>query len=98
MFPGQALSIEIYREGGVRAIELGSVSLSYPDPISGKMVYPDLELVRLALPRRVYTQSHLDYVIEAVARIAGRKSEIRGYGFEYAPEMLRHFTARFKPL
>ncbi len=96
-FPGQALSIEIYREGGIRAIELGSVSLSYPDPISGKMVYPDLELVRLALPRRVYTQSHLDYVIEAVARIAGRKSEIRGYGFEYAPEMLRHFTARFKP-
>jgi tryptophanase len=56
-FPGQALSVEIYREGGIRAIELGSVSLSYPDPVSGKMVYPDLELVRLAIPRRVYTQA-----------------------------------------
>lgn len=97
-FPGQALSVEIYRQGGIRAIELGSVSLSFRNPSNGSMVYPDLELVRLAIPRRVYTQSHLDYVVEMIASVAERKESLRGYGFEYAPELLRHFTARFKPL
>lgn len=97
-FPGQALSVAIYREGGIRAIELGSVSLSYLDPVNGEMVYPALELVRLALPRRVYTQSHLDYVVDIIAGIAERKSTLSGFSFEYAPELLRHFTARFKPL
>jgi tryptophanase len=55
-------------------------------------------LVRLALPRRVYTQSHLDYVAEALGRIARRRDQLRGYRFEYAPALLRHFTARFQPL
>jgi tryptophanase len=62
------------------------------------MAYPDLELVRLAIPRRVYTQTHLDFVVETLVKIAKRKEQVRGYRFSYAPELLRHFTARFEPL
>jgi tryptophanase len=97
-FPGQALAVELYLQGGIRAIEIGSVMFAHPDPETGQMVYPHLELVRLAIPRRVYTQSHLDYVVEITARIASRKDELRGFKFIYAPELLRHFTARFEPL
>jgi tryptophanase len=97
-FPGQALAVELYREGAIRGVEIGSVMFAHPSPETGEMVYPQLELVRLALPRRVYTQSHLDYVAESAARILGRRKSIRGYQFTYAPQLLRHFTARFKPL
>jgi len=97
-YPGHALAIELYREAGVRACEIGSVMFAHPDPDSGQMIYPKLELVRLAIPRRVYTQSHLDYVADAIGRIAKRKEQLRGYRFTYAPEYLRHFTARFEPL
>ncbi|MBU2610333.1 MAG: tryptophanase, partial [Chloroflexi bacterium] len=97
-FPGQALSVELYLEGGIRSSEIGSVMFAHPDPDSGEIVYPQLELVRLAIPRRVYTQSHLDYVAEVIARIAARADKLRGYHFTYAPELLRHFTARFAPL
>jgi tryptophanase len=97
-FPGQALVVELYLEGGIRAVEVGSVMFAHPDPDTGKMVYARLELVRLALPRRMYTQSHLDYVINVLGRIASRKDHIQGYRFTYAPELLRHFTARFEPL
>jgi len=62
------------------------------------MAYPDLELVRLAIPRRVYTQSHLDSVVETLVKIAKRRDTIHGYRFTYAPELLRHFTARFEPV
>jgi tryptophanase len=96
--PGQALAIELYLEGGVRATEIGSVMFAHPDPKTGEMIYPELDLVRLAIPRRVYTQSHLDYVAEVVVRIAERREQVRGYRFTYAPELLRHFTARFEPL
>jgi tryptophanase len=96
--PGQALAIELYLEGGVRATEIGSVMFAHPDPKTGEMIYPELDLVRLAIPRRVYTQSHLDYVAEVVIRIAERREQVRGYRFTYAPELLRHFTARFEPL
>jgi tryptophanase len=97
-FPGQALAIELYLEGGIRAVEIGSVMFAHPDPDTGEMVYPQLELVRLAIPRRVYTQSHLDYVVETIAKIAARRAQISGYRFTYAPELLRHFTARFEPV
>jgi len=62
------------------------------------MIYPRLELVRLALPRRTYTQSHLDYVANCFARIQEHATRVRGYKFSYAPDLLRHFTARFEPL
>ena len=97
-FPGQALAVELYLEGAIRACEIGSVMFAHPDPDSGEIVYPQLELVRLAIPRRVYTQSHMDYVAGTLAKIAKRKSGIRGYKFTYAPELLRHFTAKFQPL
>lgn len=97
-FPGQALAVELYREGGIRGVEIGSVMFAHPSPDSGVMVYPSLELVRLALPRRVYTQAHIDYVAESAARILARRKDIRGYKFTYAPKLLRHFTARFEPL
>jgi tryptophanase len=97
-FPGQALAVELYLEGAIRACEIGSVMFAHPDPDNGEIVYPQLELVRLAIPRRVYTQSHMDYVADTLAKIAQRKSGIRGYKFTYAPELLRHFTAKFQPV
>jgi tryptophanase len=97
-FPGQALSVALYVEGGIRTVEIGSVMFAHPDPVSGQMVYPDLELVRLAIPRRVYTQTHMDYVVQTMKRIAAERENLRGLRFTYAPEMLRHFTARFEPL
>jgi len=97
-FPGQSLTIELYLEGGIRGCEIGSVMFAHPDPETGKIVYPQLELVRLAIPRRVYTQSHMDYVAEAIGKIAKQAKKLRGYRFTYAPELLRHFTAHFEPL
>jgi tryptophanase len=97
-FPGQALAVELYLEGGIRSVEIGSVMFAHQDPSTGEMVYPELELVRLAIPRRVYTQSHLDYVVEALGRIAARQETVQGYKITHAPALLRHFTARFEPL
>ncbi len=97
-FPGQALAVELFREGAIRGVEIGSVMFAFPDPDTGEMVYPKLELLRLAIPRRVYTQSHMDYVADSLARIKARAGSIRGYKFTYAPELLRHFTARFEPV
>jgi tryptophanase len=97
-FPGQALAVELYRAGAIRGVEIGSVMFAHPDPDSGKMIYPQLELLRLAIPRRTYTQSHMDYVADTLAKIKARASSIRGYKFTYAPKLLRHFTARFEPL
>jgi tryptophanase len=98
VFPGQALVIELYRAGGIRSSEIGSVMFSHTDPLTGVMVHPALELVRLAIPRRVYTQAHLDYVVDVICEIAKRRESLRGYRFTYAPEFLRHFTARFETI
>jgi tryptophanase len=97
-FPGQALAVELYRQGAIRGVEIGSVMFAYPDPDSGVMIFPKLELLRLAIPRRTYTQTHLDYVADSLACIKERAPNVRGYKFTYAPELLRHFTARFEPL
>jgi tryptophanase len=97
-FPAQALAVELYREAGVRGVEIGSVMFACLDPETQVWHYPMLELLRLALPRRTYTQSHLDYVADSLARIKGRAESARGLRFTYAPELLRHFTARFEPL
>ena len=96
--PGQALACELYLEGGVRGVELGSVAFARQDPETGEMIHPDLELVRMAIPRRVYTQAHLDHVVEICRRIHERREQLRGMRFTYAPLLLRHFTARFEPL
>ena len=97
-FPGQALAAALYLEGGIRGVEIGSVMFAHPDPHSGEMVYPELELVRLAIPRRVYTQSHLDYVVDVFEQVEKKRKDLRGYVITYAPPLLRHFTARFEPL
>jgi tryptophanase len=97
-FPAQALAVELYREGGIRGVEIGSVMFACLDPETQVWHYPKLELLRLAIPRRTYTQSHMDYVADTLAQIKSRADSIRGYEFTYAPELLRHFTARFEPL
>jgi len=97
-FPGQAIAVELYLEGAIRGCAISSVMFAHPDPDTGTIIYPRLELVRLAIPRRTYTQSHMDYVADALIKIKSRAASIRGYKFTYAPELLRHFTARFEPL
>jgi tryptophanase len=97
-YPGQTLAVEMYREGAIRGVELGSVAFGYPDPDTGEMIYPTLELLRLALPRRTYTQSHLDYVVEVLARILEKAPELRGYKIVKQPPLMRHFSCVFEPL
>lgn len=95
-FPGQALLCELYRHAGIRAVEIGSVMFGKIDPDSGKTIHPPMQLVRLAVPRRVYTQSHIDYVIEAVREVFAKRKTIKGLRMIESPEVLRHFTAKFE--
>jgi tryptophanase len=96
-FPGQALACELYLEGGIRSCEIGSVMFGREE--DGGVFRPArLDLVRLALPRRVYTQSHVDRIIEIGAQVAGKANDLRGLAMTYCPPYLRHFTAKFKPL
>ncbi len=95
-YPGQALAVELYRMGGIRGCEIGTVMFGmHPD---GTETPAAMELVRLAIPRRVYTQSHIDYVIEVVRAVAARAAELPGMRIVEQPAALRHFTARFEPL
>ncbi|MCA9548493.1 MAG: tryptophanase [Myxococcales bacterium] len=95
-YPGQALAVALYVEGGIRSCEIGTVMFGqHPD---GTETPAAMELVRLAIPRRVYTQSHVDYVVEVVQDVAARAKDLRGYRIAEAPPALRHFTARFAPL
>jgi tryptophanase len=94
-FPGQALACALYVEGGVRGVEIGSVMFGKKDPKTGVEVPAAMELVRLALPRRVYTRSHLDYVADAIVAVWGRRESVRGLRITYEAPFLRHFTARF---
>ena len=95
-YPGQALAVALYRAGGVRSVEIGSVMFGLQPDGSEKPAA--MELVRLAMPRRVYTQSHADYVIECFAEVNAAKASLRGYRIDWQPPSLRHFTARFAPL
>ena len=95
--PAQALACELYLEGGVRGVEIGTLMFGHPVDDGPDTAAPH-ELVRLALPRRVYTQSHIDYVGEVIARVAARAGDMRGYRIVHQPQWLRHFTARLEPL
>jgi tyrosine phenol-lyase len=97
-YPGQALVDELYLEAGIRSVEVGSVMFGHRDPQTGAETQAPMELVRLAIPRRVYTQSHVDYVVEAILQVAARKSSIRGMRIVEQAPFLRHFTARFAPV
>ena len=93
-FPGQSLAVELYIEAGIRSVEIGTVMFGL-DPHTGDEHPARQELLRLAIPRRVYTQSHMDYVLEAISLVWERRSEIRGMRIVQAPQFLRHFTAEF---
>lgn len=97
-YPGQALCCELYRAGGIRSVEIGSVMFGRRDPETGVEIPAAMELVRLAIPRRVYTQSHMDYVVEIILEVNARKDSIRGCRITRQTPFLRHFTARFEPL
>jgi tryptophanase len=94
-YPGQALVCALYRHAGIRSVEIGSVMFGTVDPDSGLETHPPLELVRLAIPRRVYTQSHIDYVIEAITEVFQQREQIRGLRIIEQAAALRHFTAKF---
>jgi len=96
-YPGQSIVCELYLEGGVRAVEIGSVMFGKKDK-DGKLIPSMMELVRMAIPRRVYTQSHIDYLIEVIIEVYKNRDRLKGYQFTYEAPMLRHFTARFKPI
>jgi tryptophanase len=96
-YPGQALVCELYRLAGIRSVEIGSVMFGkYAD--DGSLIPAQMELVRLAIPRRVYTQSHIEYVLETFAEIMDARENVRGYRIVKEPKFLRHFTAHFEQL
>ena len=94
-YPGQALICELYLESGIRSVEIGTVMFGSTDKETGKEILAPMELVRLAIPRRTYTQSHIDYVVESIINVYHRKNEISGLKMTYQAEHLRHFTAHF---
>jgi len=96
-YPGIAITVELYREAGIRAVEIGSVMFGAIDPESGKERPAEQELVRLAIPRRTYTKSQIDYVVEAIIAVYERREAIGGYRIVEQAPYLRHFTARFEP-
>ncbi|MFQ5770238.1 MAG: tryptophanase [bacterium] len=92
-FPAQALTIALYREAGIRAVEIGGLMFAAKDPETGAIKYPQLELVRLAIPRRVYTTTHMNYVAESIINIYQNRQQIKGFRIVYEAPFLRHFTA-----
>jgi tyrosine phenol-lyase len=95
-YPGQALSAELYLVGGIRTVEIGSVMFGKIDPKTGKETPAEMELVRLALPRRTHTQSHIDYVLEVAKDVYKNRENIKGMKITKQPKFLRHFTAEFE--
>ncbi len=97
-FPSQTLAVELYIESGVRGVEVGTSCFGEVDKKTGKTILPKLDLLRLAIPRRVYTNNHMDYVAESIIKIYKRRREIKGLKRVYAPLLLGHFLARFERL
>jgi tyrosine phenol-lyase len=97
-YPGQSVVVELYRLGGVRSCEIGSVMFAQRDPETGAEQPAPRELVRLAIPRRVYTQSHVDYVVEVILEVYRRREQLRGYRITWQTPFLRHFSCHFEPL
>ena len=97
-YPGQSLVVALYRDYGVRTVEVGSLMFGHKDAVSGEMKYPKLELVRLAIPRRVYTTQHVRYVADAVIELYRKRESLRGLRIVYEAAVLRHFTARLEEL
>jgi len=96
-FPGQSLVCDLYISGGIRAVEIGIVMFGKYDS-NGKTIPAEMELVRLAIPRRVYTQSHIDYVAEVILEMNQHKNDLKGYKIIEEPRFLRHFSAKFLPV
>lgn len=96
-FPGQALAVELYKEAGIRSCDIGSYMMGN-NPDTGEQIEAEFEFTRLAVPRRVYTQSHLDIIVEALIAIKARASEIPGYRVTWEPKILRHFTSKLEPI
>lgn len=96
-FPGQALACELYIEAGIRSCDIGSYLLDL-DPETGEQQEAEMEFTRLAVPRRVYTQAHLDVIVDALVEIKQRAHEIKGYEILWQPPVLRHFTSKLKPI
>ena len=92
------MSIALYREAGIRSVEIGGVMFGKMNPKTGRETYPKLELVRLAIPRRVYTASHLDYVAEAIIAVYEKRDRVKGMRIVEQPKHLRHFSARLEEL
>ncbi|HEX37550.1 MAG TPA: tryptophanase [Candidatus Cloacimonetes bacterium] len=97
-FPAQALAVALYIEGGIRGVEIGGLMFAYKDEKTGDMVYPKLELVRLAIPRRVYTRAHLDYVVGIARKVMEKRESLKGYRITYQPRLLRHFTVELEEI
>jgi len=96
--PGQSVVAELYMEGGIRSVEIGTVMFGRTDPATGREVGSKMELVRLAIPRRVYTKSQIDYVVDTASQVAERRERIGGFRIVEQAPVLRHFTARFEPM
>jgi tryptophanase len=98
VFPAQSLAVALYREYGIRGVEIGTVMFGKKDPDTGRIVYPELEMVRLAIPRRVYTNMQISYVAESIIELFRRRETLTGLRMIYEAPVLRHFTARFEEL
>jgi len=97
-FPAQSLVVALYREHGIRGVEIGTVMFGRRDPATGRTIHPELEMVRLAIPRRVYTNMQIAYVAESIVDLYRRRDMIHGLRLTYEAPVLRHFTARFEEL